>query len=1416
MGTDDTFVGVLRRRADEEGARVAFTRWADKSRDERQITYAGLDERARAIAASLQANRLAGERVLLLLPPGLEYIAAFLGCLYAGAVAVPCYPPSGASTEASGSTAGRHSRGLTKIQNIAESARPAAVLAQSTAGQRASLLTQAVGGVPLFPVERLARDGEALHWEMPDISASSLAYLQYTSGSTGSPRGVTITHGNLLANLRDIRETFRLDGASVVASWLPPYHDMGLVGGILEPIYCGGRGVQLSPAEFLQRPGRWLEAIDRHRADTSGAPNFAYDLCVRRVPPEQRAALDLSAWTLAFSGAEPIRAETLDRFVDAFAGSGFRRAAFFPCYGLAEGTLAVTTSRRLIGPRVASLDREGFDRNRAVDRLDGDAKAVVGCGTAVASVRVVIVDGGSRETLPPRSIGEIWVQGPSVAGQYWEASEASATTFDARLASAEGRFLRTGDLGFLDRDGELYVVGRTRDLIIIRGTNHHPADLEATVERCHLVIRSGCCAAFGVPTADGEQLVIAAELEPRSGADRDGRHDPPALNAITAALRAAVLEEHDVEPMAILLVPAGSVPKTSSGKIERYTCRDRFLQHTFTVVHEWRAGGRTDPAVRRPPLTTVERAVAAIWTGVLDTGEAHLDDDFFESGGHSLLALELVDRVRLEMGVDLQIRALIDHPTLEALAGWVDQCPPVAAAPALPDATPAARFDPFQLTDVQEAYLFGRSTSFELGGVATQGVAEFDAANIDFLRLGEAVDRLVERHDMLRAIVAPDGRQVVLSKVPRFPLEVRDASAASEPEREQTLSEVRTRLTESMLPTDRWPLFEIVACQLDDRRARIFARFDLLIADLYSLRLLWRELGELYANPDVAPPPTALSFRDCVLREAEASSHPDGDQSMRFWQERIPLLPPAPELPYVKPFAAVGTPRFRRRATVLDAEPWARLRARARRAHVTPAAVLLAAFSEVIATWSRHPRFTLTLTFFNRPRLPGIDRIVGDFTSLLLVGVDTTAPDFGALARSVQDELWDVLAHRQAGGMRALRHLARLHGRTGHAIMPVVFTSAIGQDSDDRTSPWAWAGEMVGGVSSTPQVVLDHQVQEDGDRLLLTWDAVEALFPEGVLDDMFEAYRGRLDWLVAEGTDWAGPRPPLVPARHLTIVAEANQTDAPLAPATLHGLFLAQAAAHPDQSAVISADGVTLSYAELERRSRAVARWIADRGVHADQLVAIALRKGWEQVVATLGVLRAGATYLPIDPSLPAERRRYLLESGRTRLALTQAGLDGALEWPPDVERCLVETCDSASDEGPAPDPQDWTRAAYVIFTSGSTGVPKGVVIDHRGAVNTIADLNARFAVGRDDRVLALSALGFDLSVYDIFGMLAAGGTIVLPEPGSERNPEHWADLLARHRVTLWNSVPALFEMLCEQVAGTTCSDSHPRCVWRG
>ena len=564
-------VDLLRHRALHQGADRAFTFLVDGEQEEIQLSYRELDRRARAIGAWLQSRRLEGQRALLLYPAGLDFIAAFFGCLYAGVVAVPAYPP-------------RRNRSLSRIQAIADDA--AAHVALTTAAVM-ELIQPVLDETPHLKqlawcsTDQLAT-GVERDWREPQVHGDTMAFLQYTSGSTGIPKGVMLTHANLMHNSALIAYAFEHTRSGSGVFWLPLYHDMGLIGGVLQPLYIGQPNVLMSPVSFLQRPYRWLRAISKYRCTISGGPNFAFDLCVRKITPEQRATLDLSRWQLAFNGAEPVRAETIDQFSKYFAPCGFRREAFYPCYGMAEATLIVSGGFKSSPPTIKTFDGRALESNQVVDAVPDEegARELVGCGGNLLDQRILVADPQTLSTSGPDEVGEIWVSGPSVAQGYWNRPDVTAQTFQAFLSdTGEGPFLRTGDLGFV-KDGEVFITGRLKDLIIIRGRNHYPQDIEQTAGKSHERLRQGNAAAF-VVTIDGrDRLVVVHEVE-------RGRHLN--LEPIYEAIRREVAAEHELPVEAIALVKAGSIPKTSSGKMQRHESRRAFLEGQLEVVGQWKA-----------------------------------------------------------------------------------------------------------------------------------------------------------------------------------------------------------------------------------------------------------------------------------------------------------------------------------------------------------------------------------------------------------------------------------------------------------------------------------------------------------------------------------------------------------------------------------------------------------------------------------------------------------------------------------------------------------------------------------------------------------------------------------------------------------------------------------------------------------
>ncbi|MEM7132774.1 MAG: MupA/Atu3671 family FMN-dependent luciferase-like monooxygenase [Chloroflexota bacterium] len=676
-----TLVGTLRQRADQHPNQRAFTFLTDSETDEQTITYAQLDQQARAIAAWLQEMDAVGQRALLLYPSGLDFIAALFGCFYAGVVAVPTYPA-------------RMERSSQRLQSIVRDAQPTVVLTD-TASQ-SEVEQHFISG--FAQLEWLATDNLAsslaTEWQDLGLTADSLAFLQYTSGSTAISKGVMLTHGNLLHNLAAIESSFRLSAVQSGVSWLPLYHDMGLIGGVLLPIYGSGHNTLMSPLSFLHKPLRWLQAIDRMSATVSGGPNFAYDLCVERITPEEAATLDLSRWLVAFNGAEPIRSQTLERFATAFAASGFQRQAFYPVYGLAEATLFVSGTVRQTpsnnehrGFPTSSLSDGGIDmpfhrnhnghgpngnhRNayRHVDVFsDPSTKQLpVSCGQSWQGQTIRIVEAESQILCQDGQVGEIWVAGPHVAQGYWNRPAETRETFRASLVdNSDVHFLRTGDLGFL-HDGELFITGRLKDLIIIRGQNHYPQDIEFAAEESHPALRSNCGAAFSVsPEPDGaEQLVIVYELRPTT-LDTD-------VDEIATAIRSSVVQTHDLEVHTIVLIEPNSLPKTTSGKVQRHRCQELFLQKKLAVIAQ-SIRSNNDLASEPQPqagdeLAPLEIALRTKLAELLNVPPAEIDfsQPIHSLGLGSLAAAALKSHVESNYDVELPVALFFEDVSIYEL-----------------------------------------------------------------------------------------------------------------------------------------------------------------------------------------------------------------------------------------------------------------------------------------------------------------------------------------------------------------------------------------------------------------------------------------------------------------------------------------------------------------------------------------------------------------------------------------------------------------------------------------------------------------------------------------------------------------------------------------------------------------------------
>ncbi len=1178
-----------------------------------------------------------------------------------------------------------------------------------------------------------------------DVVPGNLAYVLFTSGSTGRPKAVAVEHRQLANYVDAILQVLDPGEGASFATVSTFAADLGNT--VIFPALVSGGCLHVISEERLFDAASLSEYLSGRGVDF-----------LKIVPSHLEALMASGGEALLPRRALVLGGELLRPALVARIAALRPSCRVFNHYGPTEttvGALFFPASPDALEPGLASVP----------------------IGSPLANLEAYLL-GPDLEPAATWETGEIFLGGAGLARGYLGRPEATAERFMPNpLAEEPGeRLYRTGDLARHLPGDRVEFLGRADHQVKIRGFRIELGEIEArlaehaAVERAVVVLRED---------REGDRRLVAyvvARAPVAGGALRD--------------FLAERLPDHMVPARIVLLE---SFPLTANGKVDR------------AALPASEEEAEKGPAVT--PRTTIEQRIAAIWGELLRAAPAGVADSFFALGGHSLLAIQLISRVRAIFGVELSLRSLLAEPTVagmalaiaRARAGQADaETGGAALPPVVPD--PASRFLPFPLNEVQQAYWLGRKAVFELGNVSTHTYVEFESPALDLKRFGRAVDRLVERHDMLRAVLTSDGMQRILERVPSYLIGVLDLRSLSPEQAAPALQELRTWMAHHVLPVEVWPLFMVRVSLLPEGRTRLHVSRDALVFDARSTAIVFQELIEFYSDPDLRRPPLELSFRDYVSGLVELEKSDAYREAWQYWLRRLDTLPPGPDLPVRQESAKLDRPRFSGRRNGLEPALWTRLRERGASIGLTPSGLILAVFAEVLAAWSRKPVFTINLTLFNRlPRHPQVQEIVGDFTSITLLAVDNSRPDpFEMRARRIQEQLWDDLDHRSIGGVAVLRELAKRRGRQPGVLMPVVLTSTLTLEPANRSEvSESLPMELVYGLSETSQVWLDHQVSESGGWLLFNWDAVDDLFLPGVLDEMFAAYCALLDRLAREDSAWSEIQPVRLPPAQEALWAQYNATAAELPPGLLHAGFEEQARQAPERLAVASAPR-RLTYGELESESRTLGWLLRDAGARLNRLVAVVMEKGWEQVVAVLGVLRAGAAYLPIDAGVPRERLWRLLELGEVSLVVTQPWLMDRLEWPSGMKFLTVEASPAEEPRGSLPAWQAPGDLAYVIFTSGSTGEPKGVMIDHRGALNTIVDLNARCAVGPDDRVLALSSLSFDLSVYDVFGLLSAGGALVVPEADSLRDPERWLAWMDVEGVTLWNTVPALLEMLVE------------------
>ncbi|MBL8498202.1 amino acid adenylation domain-containing protein [Nitrosomonas sp. JL21] len=1380
-----THLQELARVRPEDTALITVSEVNGVSREQR-FDYRQLDQRAKAFAAELQGRMTPGERVLLLMENDEYYVIGFLACLYSGLIAVPVFPPE--------SIREQH---MARLRAIAEDARAQYIITTSNA---LALLsdphTRQFTDLPVLTVDtvEISRSEE---WRTFEPCSEDIAFLQYTSGSTAIPKGVMVSHHNLMVNARAFEEGMSICADDIFVSWLPLYHDMGLIGGLLQPLHRGVPVILTTPKFFIERPVRWLEIISRYRATVSGAPNFAFQLCVERVRDSQLRELDLSSWRVAFCGAEPIRRDTLQAFTSRFASAGFSAGTIYPCYGLAEATLFVTGGMRGEGMKSHEFSPQSLAQGKA--EVASNGVSVVACGFPASNHSIKIIDPGDLRPLPDGHVGEIWTAGDSLAQGYWQRSRDSEDTF---LCQDGLRWLRTGDLGFIHAR-QLYLMGRLKDLIIIRGQNLYPQDIELLIENEVDAVRKGRVAVFSVDLEQSEGIGVAVEVS---------RNMQKLVVAETLVnLLNEVVSMACQEPLVVVvLLNPGALPKTSSGKLQRSACRQGWLDRSLDAyaIHESGhfvlGGGNQLPQV----LTDkTEQAVAAIWGAVLNRSGLSRNDHFFALGGNSLKAVQVAARISQQWGIPFTTRSLFQFSRLHECAAEIKRQFAEHGKQSILAAIPPLVPRPNHINTLPLS--FGQQRLWFLW--------QLDPASTAYhvqhaIRLTGALDKqaldaswqdLIDRHESLRTIFRTTNadlvEQVILPAV-SVTISKIDMQDLTITQQEQRISEETEHFITQPFDLTRDPLLRIALIRAAPQENILVLVMHHIVADGVSIQILLDELAICYQTrtqgklPDLSPLP--VQYGDYALWHRQWLDDHEKDRQLSYWKNYLDGAQTVLKLPVDgtrKPVTHYWVTRHRVDFPVTMMK---KLRQVAVDRHATLFMTLFAAFQALLFRQTGQQDICVGVPIANRNRIETAG-LIGFFVNTIVLRSRLHGRmTLNELLLQVREDVVNSQIHQDLPFEQLVE---ALHPQRDLRHNPLFQVTLNHLQQDYRQL------QRLSGLQ-----IAEYPLPEQEGQLEFRLETVE--LPDGTISghfiyatDLFSLisikrlashYMQILQALTEDPNTPIGNIELLDDEEKRMLAAWGNGTDEQIPFLPAHHRIEQQAQENPQALAVISG-GAELSYGELNTRANRLAHRLISLGARPEMRVGIAVaRDSIELIVGLLAILKTGAGYVPLDPGYPYDRLEYMLNDSDIRLLLTQSHLMTQMPVKERLHVLDLDTIDwqAGSNANPVvalhPD-----HLAYVIYTSGSTGRPKGVIVAHGPLGMHLSAIGRRYDVRRGDRELLFFSMNFDAAVEQWITPLTEGATLVLSSI-DHLDGEIFAELMARHQITTIHLPPAYLRML--------------------
>jgi amino acid adenylation domain-containing protein len=1367
--SSNTLSGLLRARAESTPERLAYRFLPDGDAATQELSYAALYARASAVARALTELAPPGERVLVLCPPGLDYIAGLWGCLLANMVAVPSLPP-------------RFNRPSSRFEALLTDthAKIALVTGSLLLGMRRTRNVDArVSALRFLCVDEFATSTAQADELGTSARSDDLAVLQYTSGSTSSPRGVMLSHAHLIENCQRSIEAASFTASSQLVSWLPPYHDMGLIGTILLSVVVGCHATMMSPFSFVTRPLRWFEAITRYGGTHSGGPDFAFALCTRRITDEQKKSLDLSSWQLAWNGAERVRPETIDAFCNAFAGAGFSRRAMRPCYGLAEAKLIVSFTGDA-GPRFFAASEQGLQQHRAqLATSEADTRVLVSSGKVVAGHTACVVDPETRAALPEGDVGELWVSGPSVPYGYFERPDLTERTFQAALQPADGaRWLRTGDLGFV-HDGEVFVTGRLKDLLIVRGRNFYPDDVEFTAQAAHPACKASSGAAFSVEVSGEERVCLVQEVEGRD------------LNweEVASQLRAAVFAEHELVLHDVWLVAPGQVPKTSSGKVQRSAVKARYLAADFEA--RWRSAP-ANVALDAP--SKLEPLIAGACKELLGLSELDRNEDLFALGAQSVLAMQLAARLEQALGVKVPLRLIFEAPSVARLARALENAEPVTQLPAIQARQNAAA--PLSLAQERmwfEHQLDPDSSAYNISGaLVLQGTFRRDV-------LEHALNELVLQHPILRTrYEAREGGplQHVSEHAPLVIASIEVASLAEAQTQAEALARTPFDLT-------RDPVLRVCTFRVHDSLHVLTMIVHHIAADGLSMDVMLDEMFARYEagarDQGTALPAPSLSYADYAAWQRATLQLAPIEAAVQYWKTRLTGAPALLALPTDKP----RPPRRSFRGTLVKRQLppalLATLDGFGREQQATRYMTLLAAFYTLLARSSGESDICVGTPVGGRTHAQ-TERMIGTFVNMLVMRADVGLErSFVDLLGRVREQVLEAFEHQAAPFERVVEAVAPSRSQAHSPLFQVMFDYQAIRNLRPRVADLDVEPLLLSRGAS--QYDLSFSVLDSGQATHLHVEYRSDLFEDQTVQRFAERFVALLESALLEPQKPVGELPWLLANERTELLALGRgPTPTPGSSGVFLDAFEAHVAAHPEARAAAD-EHTTLSYTELDARANRLAQHLLAQGVGPDVAVGVYLDRNVNLLVALLAVLKAGGFYVPLDPVYPTARIALVLEDAAPRALITETSLRASLPDHTaalvvlDQEQPHVDTLPATAPERSALTSE---HLAYVIFTSGSTGRPKGVEVSHGALANFLRSMAREPGLAANDLLLAVTTVSFDIAGLELFLPLTVGAHVEIAARVLAADGVRLAGRLARGDVTCLQATPATYRMLLE------------------